>query len=271
MNASAGTGAVSVNSGAFFAINLGSGGNFSNANGIIDDGLVRLTGANNYTVSSVISTDMNQTGTLTFTGTGVVTLSGSNSYGGSTNINGNGNPAAPMGVLSLGSANALGSTGTITFGGGTLQYTTANATDYSARISTNTSNQPIRIDTNGRTVTFASSLSSVNGSLTKLGAGTLILSAGASLNGGFNLNGGTLSLNAAAALGSNGTISFNGGTLQFIADQTDYSPRFNASHPIRFIASMSVAAIQAIRASTSPLAIRSTAPAVRWPNWESAR
>jgi autotransporter-associated beta strand protein len=62
----------------------------------------------------------------------------------------------------------------ISFGGGTLQYTAANTTDYSARFSTAAS-QAISIDTNGQNVTFASNLTSSGGSLAKTGAGTLEL------------------------------------------------------------------------------------------------
>ena len=52
-------------------------------------------------------------------------------------------------VLSLANAGALGTAGTIRFGGGTLQYTSSNVTDYSARFST-ADNQPFNIDTNGQ-------------------------------------------------------------------------------------------------------------------------
>jgi len=65
-------------------------------------------------------------GGLTKLGLGTLTLSGSNAYTGLTSVN--------AGALSLGSANALAGGGTITFGGGTLQFTGNNTADYSARI-----------------------------------------------------------------------------------------------------------------------------------------
>ena len=80
------------------------------------------------------------------------------------------------GVLSLGSVGALGGSGTISFAGGTLQYSAANQTDYSNRFS-QVGNQAYSIDTNGQAVTFATALTSPGGSLAKLGAGTLTLAA----------------------------------------------------------------------------------------------
>ena len=157
-------------------------------------------------------------GSLTKLGYGTLTLSGVNTYSGGTNLNG--------GILSLESADALGTTGTISFGGGTLQYT-ANTTDYSDRFST-VANQLFSIDTYGQSITFASPISSIGGTLTKLGYGTLTLSGVNTYSGGTNLNGGTLSLDSADALGTTGTISFSGGTLQYTAhNTTDYSDRFS--------------------------------------------
>jgi autotransporter-associated beta strand protein len=103
---------------------------------------------------------------ITKTGAGTLSLSGNNTYDGGTNLN--------AGVVQVNSAGALGSTGTISFAGGTLQYTAANTTDYSARFSSAAS-QAISIDTNGQNVIFASNLTSSGGSLAKTGAGTLEL------------------------------------------------------------------------------------------------
>jgi autotransporter-associated beta strand protein len=103
---------------------------------------------------------------ITKTGAGTLSLSGNNTYDGGTNLN--------AGVVQVNSAGALGSTGTISFGGGTLQFTAANTTDYSARFSTAAS-QAISIDTNGQNVTFAADLLSSGGSLAKTGVGALEL------------------------------------------------------------------------------------------------
>jgi autotransporter-associated beta strand protein len=120
------------------------------------------------------------------------------------------------GTLGLGSANAIGSTGTISFGGGYLQFSASNTTDYSARFS-NAANQQYRIDTNGQTVTLASALTSSGGSLTKNGLGTLILTATSGFTGATAVDGGRLlvngqlgntavAVNASGMLGGSGTI-----------------------------------------------------------------
>lgn len=103
-------------------------------------------------------------------GSGTQTLAESNTHTGGTTIQ--------AGTLALGHAGALGSTGTISFTGGTLQFSAANTTDYSSRFA-NTSGQVYGIDTNGQNVTLASRVASLNGSLTKTGAGSLTFSGAA--------------------------------------------------------------------------------------------
>ena len=131
-------------------------------------------------------------------------------------------------ALLLGSANALGSTGEISFGGGTLRFSASNTTDYSARFST-AANQAYRLDTNGQNVEqIAADLTSPGGTLTKLGTGTLTLRGGNSFTGGTAINGGVLALGSGNAIGSSGTISFGGGTLRFFSvSALDFSSRFS--------------------------------------------
>jgi fibronectin-binding autotransporter adhesin len=148
-------------------------------------------------------------GTLTFrkNGSGTLTLSGNNSYTGGTLLE--------NGVLALGSVNAIGTAGPISFTGGTLQFSSNNTSDYSARFS-NADGQSIRLDTNGQTVTLASSLGSEGGSLTKLGAGTLTLSGNNTQNGGTLISAGTLQIGSGGTTGTvgNGAI-INEGLLAF--------------------------------------------------------
>ena len=172
-----------------------------------------VAGSGNTTIGDAIQTG---SGSLTMSGTGTLSLSGSNTYTGGTNING--------GIVQVNSANALGTSGTLSFGGGTLQFTSNNTTDYSGQIST-AANQAVSVDTNGQNVTFASNLSSSGGSLTKLGAGTLTVSGSNSYSGATTISAGVLSTNSLAAGGSNSGIGastnaasnlvLNGGTLQY--------------------------------------------------------
>lgn len=122
---------------------------------------------------------------LVKSGAGTFILSGSSSYVGGTQING--------GVLNVGNASALGTVGTISFGGGTLQFSGSNQADYSSRFST-AANQAYSLDTNGQTVSLATALTSVGGSLAKLGTGTLALSAANTFDGGTVVGNGSLVL-----------------------------------------------------------------------------
>ncbi len=101
-------------------------------------------------------------------------------------------------------ANAIG--GTISFGGGVLQYNTNPGTDYSGQFST-TANQQYRINvisagtpSVARVVTYASNLASPGGTLTKLSTGTLILAAANTFTGSTTVSAGTLELSNAQAL-----------------------------------------------------------------------
>ena len=79
--------------------------------------------------------------------------------------------------------------GSLLFTGGTLQYSAANATDYSARFS-NAGGQSWIIDTNSRDVTYAASLTGTGSSLAKLGGGILTLTGTNTFTGGTNITGG---------------------------------------------------------------------------------
>jgi fibronectin-binding autotransporter adhesin len=124
---------------------------------------------------------------------GTLALTGSNSYTGPTSIN--------AGVLSLGNASAISSSGTISFGGGVLQFTGSNSTDYSSRFSTG-ANQAYALDTNGQNVTIGTALTSSGGSLRKLGSGTLTLTAASTYTGTTSINAGTLQIGNGSTTGS---------------------------------------------------------------------
>ncbi len=139
-------------------------------------------------------------GSLTKLGSGTLTLNATNSYTGGTAIN--------DGNLSIGNAGALGTTGTISFGGGTLQYKGINS-DFSSRFS-KAANQAYKIDTNGQNVTSAGALASSGGTLTKSGIGSLTLRGGLAntFSGPIAINHGELSVTDGVSLkNATGTIT----------------------------------------------------------------
>ena len=141
-------------------------------------------------------------------GTGTLTLSGNDTYTGGTTLSG--------GSLNLGSAGALGTTGSINFAGGTLQYSPANSTDYSSRIMGSAS--PVAIDTNSQAVTFATALP-YSSAVTKIGAGTLTLSAANNYIGATIVNNGTLAL-ANGSLGGTAITVNSSGTFAGLGNVT---------------------------------------------------
>ncbi|HWR01661.1 MAG TPA: autotransporter-associated beta strand repeat-containing protein, partial [Chlorobaculum sp.] len=138
-------------------------------------------------------------GSLTKLGEGTLTLSG---YGNQL--------ACPIyinsGTLQLGSGGALNeyshSHSQLYFGGGTLQYSANNNTDYSSFI--RSSSKPVSIDTNGQTVTFATALPD-NSSLIKTGLGTLILTGSNTYTGTTTVSAGTLQVGNGGTTGKLGT------------------------------------------------------------------
>ncbi len=160
-------------------------------------------------------------------GSGTQVMTGQNTYTGSTLING--------GILNAGSvanpgvSGPFGGSGTISFGGGTLQFSAVNQNDYSARFST-AANQQISIDTAAQAVTFATPLASSGGSLTKIGNGTLGLTAAETYTGDTAVNGGTLALNSGASLAASSSIAIGaGGTFDVSALPSPYSVGASAS------------------------------------------
>ena len=182
-------------------LQIGNGGSGESLNGTSGVGLAANTTlvfaqADTLTIAAPIS----GAGGLVQSAAGTTVLAASNSYTGSTAIN--------AGVLSLGTTGALGSTNSITFGGGTLQYTANNTTDYSAIIKN--SSGAVSIDTGGQAVTFANALTASNsGGLFKTGAGTLTLSANPAYSGATTVNAGTLFVGG-GALGTE-QLTVNGG------------------------------------------------------------
>ena len=112
-----------------------------------------------------------------------------------------------------GTSGPLGKSGTIAFTGGTLQYSSVNAFDYSSRFSTAT-NQDISIDTAGQNLSFATALTSTGGgSLTKLGTGTLTLAGANTYDTTTTVGAGTLAVSGSLKGGGSIMVSNNAALL----------------------------------------------------------
>ncbi|MCX6977546.1 MAG: autotransporter-associated beta strand repeat-containing protein [Verrucomicrobia bacterium] len=168
---------------------------------------------------------------LTKSAAGTWFLTGSNTYTGTTTLT--------AGTLVAENANALGSGGNVTFGGGTLRYTAYSAgTDWSTRFKNSTAAGGIILDLNFQDVTLAGVIDSSNtAGLNRSGAGSLTLSGANTYTGVTTIGGNTasavasyLKLNNALALGGGGNLTFTNGTLQFSSNNTvDYSSRIVGS------------------------------------------
>ena len=206
------TGATTVSTG---TLQVGNGG----TSGTLGTNSVDVSGTLAFNRSDIFSVDnsIRGNGALNKLGTGTLSLTGDNaSYTGMTTIT--------AGTLSAGST-SLGSSGDIIFAGGILQHGSGNTTDYGVRIK-NSTTAPIKIDTNGQTVSYGALASSNSGGFTKSGSGTLTLSAANTYTGVTTLGSGTLSLGNATALGGGGNLTFTGGTLQHTtSNTTDYSAK----------------------------------------------
>jgi fibronectin-binding autotransporter adhesin len=165
------------------------------------------TGAN--TLAQVIN-DQGGVTSLTKNDAGTWVLTGANTFSGPVSLVG--------GVLQLnatetpGTSGPLGTNGTISFSGGTLRFTSADAADYSSRFSTAAS-QPCKIDCNGQSVTFATPMTSSGGTLavsSSTPGGSLTLSAANTYSGSTTVSSGTLLVNGSI---DGGGVTVTGGTL----------------------------------------------------------
>jgi fibronectin-binding autotransporter adhesin len=188
------------------AITLGTAQTWSATSGALSFGgnitnggfLLTISGGSNTAASGVIS----GTGGLTKTGAGTFTLSGTNTYSGGTTFN--------AGTVSVSSDSNLGaSSGSLTFGGGTLAFTNNVAGSRAVIMSSSGTFS----GTFGYTLEESGAVSG-NGNLTVAGSGTLILSgSGSNGTGTTTLSSGVLSLRGTVSLGS-GNLTFTSGVLE---------------------------------------------------------
>jgi outer membrane autotransporter protein len=172
---------------------------------VTDNGLVQFAQTSDGSYTGTLS----GTGAVEKDGAGTLTLApaaaAGNSYSGGTTVN--------AGTLAIGADSALGApTGGLTLDGGTLRLN--NALDLAAT-------RPIAlgaaggvIDTQGFDTTVSQGISGA-GSLTKLGAGELLLQAPTTFTGGTTISAGTLAVgdisHSSATLGGGGPVSVAAG------------------------------------------------------------
>jgi autotransporter-associated beta strand protein len=153
-----GVGSVVIDPGAMLAV----AGNVGGVT-VTNDGVLAFAPSGSITVSSVIE----GTGIVCMEGTGTVVLAADNTYTGGTEL--------LSGVLVLGSSAALNqSEGTITFAGGALGLSTACTYDYTPQYTLEDGQGYALAVGEGEVMTLTTALA--GHALTKLGAGTLVLS-----------------------------------------------------------------------------------------------
>jgi autotransporter-associated beta strand protein len=207
------TGTTTINAGTLQIGNGGTTGSLSTSSAITNDGALAFNRSNTVTQGTdFTSTAIGGTGALVQNGSGTLVLGSANTYSGGTVFN--------AGTIQVDNANALHTSGNLTFGGGALRYGSGITQDFSSRIKN--SGSAIVINTNGENITFGSVIDSSNiGGLTKNGAGDLTLSGANTFTGNVTLNTGRLILgNDSAMGGATGSIVINGGTIDVTAART---------------------------------------------------
>ncbi len=172
--------------------------------------------------SPTISAKITGTGGLTTFGPGDLTLSGNNAgLSGGLNLN--------QGIATVTADDNLGSTSNpITFGGGTLQFGGAFTPSVSRSVTINSGGGTIDTETN--TIAVGSAIGGV-GSLTKVGAGDLVLTSSSnSYSGGTIINAGNLRVGngSTGSIGS-GNIVNNGGLIFNLSGNTSVSSVISGS------------------------------------------
>ena len=151
---------------------------------------------------------------------GTVTFAGANTFTGTINLTGGELIAGSIEIP--GSSGPFGQGGIISFNGGILGWSPANAFDYSSRFDT-AANQAYNIDTGGSSPTLATGLTSSGGSLTKLGGGTLTLAGANSYTGPTTVSAGELLFQGTKSGNGNITVS-DGATLGVFENGSQIRP-----------------------------------------------
>ena len=192
-----------------------------NSSGYLLSGNTLTLGGNSVTVNAdaTIACPLAGSAGLTKTGPGTLTLSASNVFTGPVIVS--------AGVLSIGADAALGAVpgsaevDQLTLDGGTLQTTATVSLNANRGVTLTPNGGAICVSGSGQATTI-NGIVAGSGSLTKVGAGTLILPAANTYTGGTTIAAGMLTIGNGGTAGSFGTgpaIISNSGTLVF--DRTD--------------------------------------------------
>jgi fibronectin-binding autotransporter adhesin len=190
------TGGTTISAG---TLQLGNGGaNGSITGDVVDNGTFATNRSDTFAFGGVIS----GTGTFAQIGPGTTILTAANTYSGGTAING--------GVLAVAADVNLGAaSGGLVFGGGTLQFLSGFTTNRAVTLNAGGGS----FDTNGNNAVLGGPISGAGG-LTKIGSGTLTLSAASSYSGATAVNAGMLRAGAANAFASGSAFTVaSGATL----------------------------------------------------------
>ncbi len=154
----------------------------------------------------------------------------------SVNLNGVSPSLNTITFSSTGSYTITGAS-TITMAGATPSITAAGTQIINAPVTLG-NNLGITVTNSGDSLTMSGAIGQVSSaSLTKAGAGTLVLSGANTFTGTTTLNAGTLSVGADANLGNGNTLIFNGGTLQITGTTLNsYAGGFIGTHAVTLTA-----------------------------------
>ncbi|MFN9211419.1 MAG: autotransporter-associated beta strand repeat-containing protein [Betaproteobacteria bacterium] len=207
--------ALTVNSGQFdlggFAQTVGA---VTLAAGSIDNGT--LTGTSYEVQSGSVGAVLAGSGSLTKSGSGTVTLSGANTYTGTTTVS--------TGTLALSGSGSIADSSGLSLGSAGAAFDISNITA-ATRIKVLDGVTGSSVALGGKTLdvasgSYAGSIGG-SGSLTKIGAGTLVLSGANGYSGGTQVQAGTLALAGGSALADGGAVTVaTGATLRLDADET---------------------------------------------------
>ncbi|CAN7585083.1 autotransporter domain-containing protein [Bosea sp. LjRoot237] len=190
-------------------LNLGNGGTAGlltiAAGAIVNDGAIVA----DFTDTATLAYDISGSGTLTKRGSGVLTLTGTNTYTGGTTLAG--------GVLSVAAEANLGDvSGALTLNGGVLQVTGTTFSQTARNIVFGAAGGGFDIAAAGNTFTVTQSFSGT-GSLSKAGAGTLLLTNTHSYAGTTTVLGGVLRAGRIGSFSSNSAFTVAAGATLDLA------------------------------------------------------